>query len=458
MPVDINELLRNYDSDDNKPQQSTAEKITSQDADSAGTRFAIRQLTSSDPEMEQMKNLDKLEKLVKSREIESGTGELDICDAAYQRKVCTMLVNSLNIKNVQKMAALSMRENMRRGMNKEMGSNKFNRTTNKNQQSTITIPTSLLRYVQQEIGSLSTRTTQNDIMTGFLYWYFGKPEDVSFSDDETTAKISEIMDNLDLNASPSKFNRLNYNASNSLLDKLDVLSEQLDVISSLMTASARDSLDAKSKMDKMYIAICYNILNMLAFAPPIMPGDTPADVDLLANGGVWDLMSGVDVAYDYFKTRNGREIYKSKIRKQVNTFNYSQNVTELNPLIAGDGSNPISSGNYNSNNSSDSGGGSYEYYEDDFIDDDEDYEDYDPYDDSDSSYYDVPEFETDDDMMTKLKNHKSSVNAGVISMFSDIPVADESSFSDYEKSESKEIEKATANTAANKLKNLANKG
>jgi len=355
---------------------SMASELASAVASNQAEKVAVREATKEQTTDDKEAKLERLAELQQHRDIELGSQSYDIDGPEYQKSLMNKLVNALTVKNAQKVIIISNRENMRKGLNREMdGVGRLVKGVSKNQTSTITIPTQLLRYVQQEIGALSIKVTQNDVMTGFLYWYFGRPEDITFDSDDTIAKMEEILGNLDLNASPAKFNRLNYNASNTVLDKLDVLSEQIDIISSLMTASSRESMDSKSKTDKMYIALCYNILNMLAFTPPIMPGDTPADIDLLANGNVWDLMAGIDTAYDYFKTRNGREIYKSKIRKKVNKFEYQQTVT----------SNSGSSSNSNSDYDDYPASSDYDYDYDDY--DDSEYEDIDMtdfYDDSDS--------------------------------------------------------------------------
>lgn len=130
-----------------------------------------------------------------------------------------------------------------------------------------------------------------------------------------------------------------------------------------MSTNTRDSIELKTKSDKMYIALCYNILNMLAFAPPIMPGEQPEDIDILANGTVWDLMSGIETAYDYYKTKNGRELYKSKIRKKVNNqFNYTQQPVSFGQTLdANNNSNEYSEYNdYDDDNYYGSDDGDYE--------------------------------------------------------------------------------------------------
>lgn len=307
-----------------------------------------------------------------SYEAEYGSGSVKMGTPEYWKRLSSRLLNSTSAKNAQRMILMAQRD-ARRGLNKEMepGRSGMRPVNSKSQVSTIAIPTQLLRYVQQEIGQLSVRTTQNDLLTGFLYWYFGKPEDVRFENDETARKIREITENLDLNASPAKFNRLNYNASTSLIDKLETLGDQIEILSTMATTAARDAIDEKAKLDKIMIVMCYNILNMLAFAPPVMPGERPEDIDLLANGAVWDLMSGIDTAYDYFKSRNGREIYKDQIRRKVRQA-YAPPVQQA--VTAMPSSDPDSYGGYEEPDSMSAGQDVPMDYDDDY---DETYEDID---------------------------------------------------------------------------------
>lgn len=365
MAIDVQSILYNYDEQkqDKKEPESRSEDLISQNTEQKALQTEVRNQQKDGPDDEREKLLSRLDEIQKHRDTELGEHSYDIDNPDVQKRLINSMSNALNIRNAQKIILLSNRENIRKGLNKEVSTGALMKGSMKGQTSTITIPTQLLRYVQQEIGGLSTRMTQNDLMTGFLYWYFGKPEDVTFGSEEMDAKMNEILDNLDLNASPAKFNRLNYNTSTTVLDKLDTLSEQINVISSLMSTTTRDSIDLKTKTDKMYIALCYNILNMLAFTPPVMPGEKPEDIDLLANGSVWDLMSGVETAYDYYKSKNGREIYKSKIRKKVNQFNYVQQ-----PIAA----SPISDTNDDNDDNNDDDYG-YDDYED-YYGEDDDYE------------------------------------------------------------------------------------
>ena len=360
MSYDIYSILQDY------KEQHPDESNKNTEAETTAVRDVVQQNNKqevNDDIKEKELQKEKEEKIEKE-------SRLDIDAPEYQRTLMSKLLNSLTVKNAQKIIILSNREDARRGLVNEVSSGNRNITkaVGKNQISTIAIPTQLLRYVQQEIGALSTRVTQNDIISGFLYWYFGKPEDIMFSDGDTASKIEEIVENLDINGSPARLNRLNYNTSSALLDKLETLNEQLDLIASNMTVSMRDSMESKTRMEKMYIALCYNILSMLAFTPPIMPGEQPGDVDLLAGGAVWDLMSGLDLAYDYYKTKNGREIYKSKMHKKVQVFNYAQTTPVSNPVYE----------NVNDTN-------------DDYEEDPEEYygDDYDDYDDVDIDDYDM---------------------------------------------------------------------
>lgn len=226
----------------------------------------------------------------------------------YQRKAIAMMGNALTMKNVQKVVTIGNREKIRKGLSKDPVRQKAAGA----QMSTITIQTSLLRYVQQEIGAVQSRLNQNDAMSGFLYWYFGEPDDVLFPDEASAGKASEVVANLNANASPARMGQLNYNISSSLLDKLEVMSERLDGMAAMMGMIKGDGTELKVRSDKSYLAVCYLLLNYLGFAPLIAPGMRPADLDLLVGGLAWDMMGSVDDAYDYFRTTDGREKYKAK--------------------------------------------------------------------------------------------------------------------------------------------------
>ena len=329
MAIDIHDILNNYDAQNKpveEPRKTIAESLVTQM--DAGDK-SIQSATKSDLRAAAEKgNLDdedakrlKMAESISSKGYEFNGRQLDAGE--YQRFLRASFTNTLEIKNAQKVVMIANRENMRKGLGLEVGREALMKAAGKSQVSTIAIPTQLLRYVQQEIGGLNIKVTQNDIMTGFLYWYFGKPDDVVLGSEDAVTKIFEIASNLDTNASPAKFNKVSYNTSNTVLDRLDDLIGKIDQILSLAAGLTKDSLESKVKSDKLYIALCYNILNMLAFTPPIMPGEQPQDVDILAGGMVWDLMLGVDSAYDYYKARNGREIYRSKMRSRTSQFSYA---------------------------------------------------------------------------------------------------------------------------------------
>lgn len=226
----------------------------------------------------------------------------------YQRKAIAMMGNALTMKNVQKVVTIGNREKIRKGLSKDPVRQKAAGA----QTSTVAIPTALLRYVQQEIGAVQSRLNQNDAMAGFLYWYFGQPDDVLFQDETSAGRVAEVVANLDANASPARMGQLNYNISASLLDKLEVMSERLDGMAAMIGMIKGDGTELKVRSDKSYLAVCYLLLNYLGFTPLIPPGMRPADLDLLVGGMAWDMMASVDDAYDYYRTTDGREKYKAK--------------------------------------------------------------------------------------------------------------------------------------------------
>ncbi len=320
---DVQGFLSEYDERQRETQGKTLKENLNNAASKNKSDAIISKKNAEKAAVNQEARDEAAESVKESREVELGTGQFDTKYQDVQKQLASQLLNATLMKNS---VSMIRRMNQERGMNKEIGMSRSGnsaRVVSKNQVSTIAIPTQLLRYVQGEIGQLSTRATQNEIMAGFLYWYFGQPEDVAFESRETLERIFEIAENLDIHASPAKLNRMSYNASNSLVDKLETLENQINIVSTLMTAAAKDSVDEKVRLDKIYIAICYNVLNMLAFAPPIMPGESPSDVDFLSNGMVWDMMSGVDTAYEYFRTKNGRELYKDQVRRKTRASIYT---------------------------------------------------------------------------------------------------------------------------------------
>lgn len=334
---DVASILQNYTEEkqdikiEDITKKTRAEDLVTEYSGDKALESAIRKSMGGNNNAENtQRKAEKIEQDRKNYDAEFGEHSYDIDGYDAQRYLIDNFMNTLNVKNAQRVILMNNRDNIRKGLSKEAAAHALtanNRMIGKGQTSTITIPTQLLRYVQQEIGGLTIKATQNDIMTGFLYWYFGKPEDVIFNSQETEQKMIEILDNLDINASPARVSKVSHNTANATLDKLDTMAHQVDTLLKIISDIAKDSMALKVQSDKTYIALCYNILNMLAFTPPIMPGERPDDVDILANGEAWELMKGVDVAYDYYKSKNGREIYKSKIRKKVNAFNYAPPTT-----------------------------------------------------------------------------------------------------------------------------------
>lgn len=248
----------------------------------------------------------------------------------YQRRAIAMMGNALTMKNVQKVVTIGNREKIRKGLSKDPVRQKATGA----QVSTVAIPTALLRYVQQEIGAVQSRLNQNDAMTGFLYWYFGQPDDVLFQDETSAGRVAEVVENLDANASPARMGQLNYNISASLLDKLDVMSERLDGMAAMIGMIKGDGTELKVRSDKSYLAMCYLLLNYLGFTPLTAPGMRPSDLDLLVGGMAWDMMASVDDAYDYFRTTDGREKYKAKHGMRPAT-PYSPPVQSQQPSYSG---------------------------------------------------------------------------------------------------------------------------
>ena len=196
MSYDIYSILQDYK--EQHPDESNKNTETE--------TTAVRDVVQQNNKQEVNDNIKEKELQKEKEEKIEKESRLDIDVPEYQRTLMSKLLNSLTVKNAQKIIILSNREDARKGLVNEVSSGNRNITkvVGKNQISTIAIPTQLLRYVQQEIGALSTRVTQNDIISGFLYWYFGKPEDVMFSDSDTASKIEEIVENLDINGSPAR--------------------------------------------------------------------------------------------------------------------------------------------------------------------------------------------------------------------------------------------------------------
>lgn len=236
--------------------------------------------------------------------------EIDREVMKYQSMVAATVRASLSLNNVQKLVAVRNQA----GINQNLAKAKSvaQKPVGRGQLSTVQIPAALMRHVLQEVGALDTKMSQNDIMTGFLYWYFGKPDGVAFLSDDMEAHVQEVVENLDVNASPAKVSRMNFNMSGSLLERMDTLSDRMDSMAGLMQILSRDSIGLKARSDKIYIALCYELLDRLAFLPPRGAGQHADSIDMMGGGLVWSLMQSVDEGYEYFKDTNGRDIYKAK--------------------------------------------------------------------------------------------------------------------------------------------------
>lgn len=295
---------------------SRAEEIASNEVGDTSRERQIRNAVEDGTPEDQMELLER----AAGRRPDMDGPKIDAPE--YQRRAVAMMLNSTNLKNAQAVVAISNRENIRKGLGRDPGLQK-QKAAARGQFSTVAISTSLLRYVQQEIGPLSKKTSQNDAMNGFLYWYFGKPDGIVFATPDSAERVEEVVSNLDLNASPAKFNRVNYNMSSSLLERLDEIRDRLDAVASWMQADMKDGVKSRMQADKVYIALCYLILSQSALAPPLRPDQEAGDIDLLAEGGVWDLMGGIDAAYDFYSAKNGREIYKAKHGVRPGGFRYT---------------------------------------------------------------------------------------------------------------------------------------
>lgn len=252
----------------------------------------------------------------------------------YQRRAVAMMLNATSIRNAQAVITISNRENIRKGLAKPV---ELQKSGNRGQTSTVTIRTASIGHARQEVGPLSFRASQNEIIDGVLYWFFGKPADVVFPSPDAQARMDEIVANLDLNASPARFSRLNYNMSGTLLDRLDEIKDRLDAVAAWMQQDMKEGVASRMQSDKSYIALCYLVLAFSALAPPVMPGQKAGDLDLLARGGTWDLMSALDGAYDYYRARNGREIYKAKHGIRTTGFSYAAAPVGPEPFVESGG-------------------------------------------------------------------------------------------------------------------------
>ena len=287
-----------------------AEELVDNTAGDVSREHEIRE-ASQKPADEYAARMEQVKGLCKGREEGRREKSSRMGLPEFQSAVSAAVRDSISLNNVQKLAAIKNQASIRRGMGRDPELS-LKKAVSKGQMSTVTIPTALLNYIRQQIGSLSSSTNQNDLVTGFLYWYFGQPDNISFGSEATYEKIEEIVGNLKVNASPSRASELSLNTSEAMREQLAGINEELDRMVRLLDTIAMDSLGVKMRSDKTYIGISYIIMNLLMRTEPVAKHQKLADVDFLAGGSAWPLMDGIDAAYEYFRNTNGREIYKAR--------------------------------------------------------------------------------------------------------------------------------------------------
>lgn len=289
---------------------SRAEELADNAKGDASREHELREAAGR-PSKESEERMRLLNELNSGREKDAREKAARIGVPEFQSIVSSTVRGSLAMDNVQEMIAVRNQANLRKGMGKDPNES-LKKAAAKGQMSTVSVPSVLLDSVRQQIGSLSSYTNQNDIMTGFLYWYFGQPEGVSFGSEQTYQKVLEIVVNLKANASPSKASELSLNMSESLLERLGSISKDISKIARLLEMISNDSIGVKTRSDKISVCVNYLVMNALMRTEPVSPYQKLEDVDLLAGGEAWELMKGIDSAYEYVRDTRGREIYKSK--------------------------------------------------------------------------------------------------------------------------------------------------
>lgn len=335
--VDVKDLVREYDkkpgetggSDsgsgspsgrkDDAPPPSRAEEIVSHEIGDESREREIRNAERAAHE-DEAKRMKALADLNAGRERELKPEREKIAPTEFQSAISAAVRESLVLDNVQRLVALNNQVNMRRGVGRDPGNRALKKSFANGQKSTVKVQTQLLRCVAQEIGPLSSRTNQDDLMFGFLYWYFGRPAGVEFSSDEQEEKINEIVERLGANASPVRMAQAGANTTEAMLDKLDIMNQRMDGVANLLQLLNKDSLGIRTQTGKIYLGLCYAILNMVMLVPPVGPGQHAEDIDILGGGASWSLQAGIDEAYGYVQDTNGREIYKAKHGIRASTY------------------------------------------------------------------------------------------------------------------------------------------
>ena len=334
---DINELLQGY-KDKNTDSKSVSEELKNRtekkesDAMVNAKTVAVRELqrggsgssNSSSNSTESNRNQED-----SAYDNEFGKDNYDVGDMEYQKQLSFKISNAVRAKNAQQLLLNVNQGNQRKGLNYEVGENRtIGIRSGKMRMSTIAIPQALYVKICEKVGSLSSKVKQDDLMTGFLYWWLGKPEDVYFEDKETEKKILEVANNLDQRVSPANMGMMSYNQMDAILDKIDTIKSTLESMNRNVEIIESDTRKTHIDIEKLYISSCYDLLTGLAFTPPIGVNGRISDIDLMAGGGVWELMNSIDAAHNAFGTADGRRIYMEKMRKKVNTFNYGNISTE----------------------------------------------------------------------------------------------------------------------------------
>lgn len=289
---------------------SRAEEIADNSRGDAALEHELREAARK-PADEYAERAKMVEGLYEGREAGRQEKESRMGLPEFQSAVSSAVRDCLSLNNVQKLAAIKNQASIRRGMGRDPELS-LKKAVSKGQVSTVAIPTALLNGIRQQIGPLSSSTNQNDLVTGFLYWYFGQPEDISFGSEASFEKVKEIVGNLKVNASPSRASELSLNVSESLREQLAGINEELNRMVKLLDVIAMDSIGTKMRADKAYIGIAYVIMNLLMRTEPVSKHQRLDDIDFLSSGSAWQLMDGIDAAYEYFRNTNGREIYKAR--------------------------------------------------------------------------------------------------------------------------------------------------
>lgn len=319
MSTDIYSILQDYDAKQQEEKdKSMAEQLTDAVSENMSKQKALRDMAKHNrEEKEESEDIDK------HREIELGSGKLDIQSIEYQEKLAKKIYNAFTLPNVQKMIRMN-KQNTQRGMNKEYTANMYaGKNVPKTQTSRVDIPTHLLNKIMSEIGNVPFRITNDLAITGFLYWYYNIPVGNEFDADKQN-KVQEIVDTLNLEASPSQTMQANKSMLDSLANDMVDLKTMVDSLKNGVDAINTTTSRMQPDIMKVKMAIFYNILNMLAFTPPIMPNDKLGDIDFLANGYTWDISDAFDHAFSYYEKSNGRDIYKNKIRQKMNQYEYTK--------------------------------------------------------------------------------------------------------------------------------------